>query len=293
MTLRIMVSRHSAFYSPLIATIAAGFLKEQGLDAAYSILGPAQRSQSLIRDGVVDVMQSAVSSNWKPMERAESTLPVHFAQINQRDGFFLVARAPDASFQWKHLEGKTLLADHGVQPMVMLRYAASYNGVRWSRIGVIDVGTPEQMSAAFHAGAGDYVHLQGPGSHQLDHDRTGYIVASVGQAMPPVAFSSVCTSRKFLQTQACQALLRAFASAKEWVGRASPEEVAAKEASFFPEIDIAVLAAAVRSYQALGCWDGGIEIPRNLYEQALNVFEWAGEIARRHAYEEVCAPPPA
>ena len=36
----------------------------------------------------------------------------------------------------------------------------------------------------------------------------------------------------------------------------TPEEVAAKEASFFPEIDIAVLAAAVRSYQALGCWDG-------------------------------------
>jgi hypothetical protein len=36
-----------------------------------------------------------------------------------------------------------------------------------------------------------------------------------------------------------------------------------------------------------------IEIPRNLYEQALNVFEWAGEIARRHAYEEVCAPPSA
>src|SRR5439155_16783575 len=146
MTLRVMVSRHSAFYSPLIATIAAGFLKEHGLEATYSILAPGQRSQALIRDGIVDLMQSAVSSNWKPMERTESPLPVHVAQINQRDGFFLVARTPDTSFQWKHLEGKTLLADHGVQPMIMLRYAASHNGVRWSRIRVIDAGTPEQMS---------------------------------------------------------------------------------------------------------------------------------------------------
>src|SRR5712692_911454 len=119
MTLRIMVSRHSVFYSPLISTIAAGFLKQEGLEASYSILGPGERSQALIRDGVVDVMQSAVSSNWTPMERGESPLPVHFAQINQRDGFFIVGRASDAPFQWKHLKGHTLLADHGLQRLAL------------------------------------------------------------------------------------------------------------------------------------------------------------------------------
>ena len=34
-TLRITVYRHSVFYSPLIATMAAGFLKEEGLEAIY------------------------------------------------------------------------------------------------------------------------------------------------------------------------------------------------------------------------------------------------------------------
>jgi NitT/TauT family transport system substrate-binding protein len=289
MTLRIMVSRHSAFYSPLISTIAAGFLKQQGLEASYSILGPGQRSHLLIRDGVVDVMQSAVSSNWKPMERGESPLAVHFAQINQRDGFFLVARTPEAPFHWKNLEGRTLLADHGLQPMVMLRYAADCSGVDWARIRSIDAGTPEEMTAAFRAGTGDYVHLQGPAPQQLEHDGIGHIVASVGQSMPPVAFSSLCASRTFLQTQACQSFLRAFRNAKEWVRQAPPEEVVAKETSFFPGIDPAVLAAAVRRYQTLGCWDGGIEIPRELYEQALNVFERVGEITMRPSYEEVCS----
>ena len=288
MTLRIMVSRHSVFYSPLISTIAAGFLKQQGLEASYSILGPGERSQALIRDGAVDVMQSAVSSNWKPMERGESPLPVHFAQINQRDGFFLVGRASDAPFQWKHLKGHTLLADHGLQPMVMLRYAAHENGADWNRIRVVDAGTPQEMVAAFLAGTGDYVHLQGPAPQQLERDGVGRIVASVGQAMPAVAFSSLCASRQFLQTQACQSFLRAFASAKEWVRQVAPEEVAAKEASYFPSTDVAVLADAVRHYQTVGCWDGGIEIPRDLYEQALNVFERAGEITTRHSFDEVC-----
>jgi len=83
MPLRIMASRHSVFYSPLIATIAAGFLERHGLAAEYAILAKGRRSSALLRDGSVDIMQSAVSANWKPMEQRESPLPVHFAQINQ------------------------------------------------------------------------------------------------------------------------------------------------------------------------------------------------------------------
>ena len=75
--------------------------------------------------------------------------------------------------------------------------------------------------------------------------------------------------------------------------QAPPEVIAAKQASFFPGVEIAVLAAAIRSYQPLGCWEGGLEIPRDLYEQALNVFEHTAQIPRRYPYDAVCAPPPA
>lgn len=284
-----MVSRHSAFYSPLISTLAAGFLKEQGLDAGYSVLGKSQRSYALIRDGAVDIMQSAVSSNWKPAEAGESSLPVHFAQINRRDGFFLAARQPDAEFSWKKLEGKTLLADHGLQPLVMLKYAVHHNGADWSRIRVVDAGAPEEMEAALRAGGGDYVQLQAPAPDQLESDGAGWTVVSVGQSMPPVAFSSLCASREFVETPACRAFVRAYAKAREWVRQAPPEEVAAAEASYFPGVAAEALASAIRRYQALGCWEGGLDIPRDLYEQSLNVFEFSGEIRERHPYDTVCA----
>lgn len=293
MQLRIMVSRHAAFYSPLISAIAGGFLKDQGLDATYSVLAPRQRSHALIRDGAADIIQSAVSSNWKPIERGESPLAVHFAQINMRDGFFLASRSLHASFAWKDLEGRTLIADHGGQPLAMLRYAANCQGVDWARIRVIDAGSPDQMITAFRGGAGDYVHLQGPGPQQLEDDNFGHVVAAVGKAMPPVAFSSVCTSREFLKSDACRAFLRAFANAKRWVCEAAAEEVASKEASYFPDVESVALTTAIRDYQKLGCWEGGIEIPRDLYEQALNVFDSVGEVASRHPYDDVCAFPPA
>ena len=136
------------------------------------------------------------------------------------------------------------------------------------------------MEAAFHGGKGDYVHLQGPVSG-------GEIVASVGAAMPPVAFSSLCCAREFQKTEAYRTFLSAYAKARELVRAAPAEQIAAALAPFFPQVAPELLADAVRRYQSLGCWEGGLEIPRDLYEQALNVFQAVREIAWRHRYEEV------
>lgn len=280
MPLRIMASRHSAFYSPLLYCIK--LMRDGGQDVLYSVLGsgPAQRSYALIRDGEIDIMQSAVSSNWNQRERGVEPLPVHFAQINTRDGFFLAGREADAGFQWPQLEGRTLLADHGLQPLVMLKYAAQHNGVDWKKIKVIDKGTPEKMEMAFRGGTGDYIHSQLPIG-------AGEIVVSVGASMPAVAFSSLCCSRAFQKTEAYRSFLKSYEKAREWIRTASPEEIAAAESTFFPSAAPEHLAAAVARYQTLGCWEGGIEIPRDLYEQALNVFQAAGAVSWRHQYDEV------
>ena len=100
---------------------AVADVADEGHDVPYSVLGPGQRSYALIRDGQVDIMQSAVSSNWNARERGVEPLPVHFAQINTRDGFFLVGREPAHNFNWKDLEGRSILADHGLQRHAVLR----------------------------------------------------------------------------------------------------------------------------------------------------------------------------
>ena len=261
-----MASRHSPFYSPLL--LAVRFLRDEGHDAPYAVLGPGQQTYALIRDGAADIVQSAVSSNWKLRERGVEPLPVHFAQINQRDGFFLTAREPDPAFAWKALEGRTLLADQGDQPLAMLKYAARHNGVDWTRIRVI------------RKGDADYGHQQGPVTE-------GAIVASVGASMPPVAFSSVCCSRAFRATPECSHFLETYTRSREWVRATSPVDVAATVVDFFPGVSLELLADTIRHYQEIGCWDGGIEIPRDLYEQALNVFQSAGGITWRHPYAEV------
>ena len=290
--IRVMVSRHSAFYSPLLSTVAGSELSRLGFEATYDVLQPGQRSHDLLGRDEIDVMQSAVGSNWGPMERGAADLPVHFAQINRRDGFFLAGREPDDAFDWKKLEGSTLLADHGRQPLLMLRYAAHRQGVDWNKIEVVDAGAVEEIEAAFRSGLGHYVHQQGPAPQALEKEGLGQVAASVGEAMPEVAFSSLLARRGFLETDAARAFTRAYREAREWTAQAPAAEIAALEARFFPQVDRAVLAAAIERYQQIGCWLGGISIPRDLYEQALNVFEYGGAVTRRHAYDEVVAAPP-
>lgn len=249
MTIRVMASRHSAFYSPLLCAVK--FLRDEGLDVPYSVLQPGQRSHSLISESAVDIMQSAVSSNWSARAEGVRELPVHFAQINRRDGFFLTAPAPDPAFDWRKLEGATILADHGAQPLAMLKYALAYNGVNSTRL--------------VRSGPADYGHYQLPAPGDE-------IVASVGASMPPVAFSSLCCARAYQDAEDYGRFLDAFTRGKEFARTAPPEEVAAAGAGFFPDVPRAKLADAVRRYQGLGTWEGGIEIPRELYEQAMRVF---------------------
>ena len=288
MTIRIVASRHTAFYSPLISTMVGGFLEKHGLSYTYATLAPGETAAGVIREGRADVVQSAPSTNWAKMDKGETGFPLHFALINRRDGFFLTGQGTAGSFTWKDLEGRKLIADHGSQPLAMLKYAAHYNGVDWKKIDVIDAGSPEQMTAAFRAGKGDFIHLQAPAPQLLEQDGAGWIAVSVGESMPPNAFSSLCASHEFIGGVEYRSFVTAFAEAKAWVCATPAEEIAATQSSFFPGINEQVLAFAIARYQRMGNWDGGAEIPRDLYEQSLNVFEYSGAIKQRQPYDAVC-----
>jgi NitT/TauT family transport system substrate-binding protein len=285
--LRIMVYRHSVFYSPLIASIAGGFLKDEGLDAAYFQKPPQRNQYEMFRKGEVDIMQAAVSTSWDPLSKGIRDIPVHFAQINQRDGFFITGRPGRKSFEWKDLEGSKLLADHAQQPFAMLKYGLHLQGLDLGRIEMINAGAPDAMEKAFREGHGDFVHLQGPAPQQIEKDGVGTVVAAMGDAIPPVAFSSLMATREFLKTPKAHAFMRAYHRALRFVIQSPHQEVAEAEASFFPGISIEAIGAAVARYQQLGTWRSDPAITREQYEVAMDVFIFAGVFKERYPYEDV------
>jgi len=290
--INIQFTRFSAFYSPLIATIAGGFLSEEGFEPKYSIAPPGKSAIAGLVDGSVQVAQSAPSQGFAPLEKGEQPPAVHFAQINEKDGFFITARKPDPHFTWDKLKSGKVLADHGGQPLAMFKYACFKNGLDWKSLAIVDAGI-ETMDQAFRSGTGDYIHQQGPAPQQLEHDGIGHVVASVGEAIGPLAFSSLAATRLWLGSEEAKRFIRAYRKARAWLIQTPAAKVAETEAAFFPGIHRDVLTQTIATYQKLGCWTPQVEITRPAFEVTLDVFQYAGLITRRHKYEDVIAQPPA
>ncbi|MGD8907785.1 MAG: ABC transporter substrate-binding protein [Chromatiales bacterium] len=290
--INIMALRHSAFYTPLLITISGGFLEAQGLETDYRLATPERTVPDSLRSGEAHLSQSAVATSFADLEQGRTIDIVHFAQINRLDGFLLAGREPDADFNWQTLRGKTVLVDHLFQPLAMFRYALHKLGIDESQVNIIDAGNVDEMDRAFREGHGDYIHQQGPFAQQLELEGIGHVVSSVGEVLGPVAFSSLCATREWLETEMAKAFVLAYRKACAFVLETPAAELAEMEAPFFPGIDRQVLIDTIAAYQKLGTWSAEPEIDRAAYDHLLDVFLFSGLITRRYPYESCIVPLP-
>ena len=239
--INIQFTLFSAFYTPLIATMAGGFLKQEGLDYEWSVSPAGVPAVDAITDGSAHVVQSAPSQAFNAIARGESEYPLHFAQVNEMDGFFITGREADADFSWQKLEGAEVVMFAGGQPNAMFRYACHQAGIDYNRIIVITPGGAADIDQAFRAGQGQYVQQQGPYPQQLADDGIGSIVAQVGPLIGPCAFSSLAASREWLETDMARAFTRAYVNTRQYLNEAPASEIAAAEQSYFPDISAAAL----------------------------------------------------
>jgi NitT/TauT family transport system substrate-binding protein len=290
--IHIQFTRFSAFYSPLISTFTGGFLQAEGLEPEHSISPPGATAIDALVDRSADVVQSAPSQGISALERGETPPAMHFAQINEMDGFFLTGRVAEPDFSWDKLAGKKVLVDHGGQPLAMFRYACHKAGIDYDAIEALDAGSGAEMDAAFRAGTGDYIHQQGPSPQQLEHDGVGHVVARVGEPIGPCAFSSLAATREWLAGDMAKAFMRAYRKTRAYVTETPAAEIARAEQALFPDIDQGVLTETIAAYQGLGCWSPHVEITKAAYEATLDVFQHVGRITKRHPFEDAIAPPP-
>ena len=278
-SIRIQFTRFSAFYSPLIATVAGGFLEKEGLEGDLSVAEHGVSALEALLRGDVDLVQSAPSQAFASAEKREMPPAVHFAQINNTDGFFIAGRKANSNFTLQDLKGKRVIVDHGGQPLHMFNYACHKVGLKLSDFEAIDAGSADDMVTAFKRGEGDYVHLQGPAPQQLEIEGSGVVVGRLGDWVGPCAFSSLASRSDWLETNEAVAFMRAFRAARQWVNQTPALHVANSEIAYFPGISVEALTEAIVAYQALGCWAGQVEIVSDEIAASVKVFKLGGAVA--------------
>ncbi len=290
--IHIQFTLFSAFYSPLISTMSGGFLEGEGLEVDWSVAAPGVGAVGALLDGTADVVQSALSQGFAAASKGELPPTVHFAQINEMDGFFLTGREADKDFSWSKLEGAEVVMFGGGQPLAMFKYACHKAGIDFEKINAIQPGNAAAIDEAFRQGTGQYVQQQGPFPQQLEADGIGHVVAQVGRQIGPCGFSSLAARRDWLETDAACAFTRAYRKTRAYMNEIPAVEIAGSEKPFFPDIDEAALARCIDAYQELGCWTPHIEITQPAFEATQDIFAYNGLINQRFDYDQVCCLPP-
>ena len=186
---------HSVFYAPLYVSIENGYFKEEDIGLSLVTGFGADKTMTAVLSGEADIgFMGPETTVYAASEGASDTV-VNFAQLTQRAGNFLVARAPSDTFSWDDVKGKTVLGGRkGGMPEMVFEYVLRQNGIDPAADLVIDQGIDfGSTAAAFSGGNGDYTVEFEPSATALEREGAGYVVASLGVDsgyVPYTAFSA-------------------------------------------------------------------------------------------------------
>jgi NitT/TauT family transport system substrate-binding protein len=289
MRLVMMEPFHSAFYTPAVVAVRGGYFKDAGFDVTLETAAPGKETVKRLLDGSADF---AVSGIMRSLGVADEGGPaiVHFAAVNDRNGFFLLSRAPRRHFAWSDLTGKTVISFGGAPTP----YHCMLSVLRSARVDpagvtfVRDLGVPDAI-AKFKAGGADFLECGPPVVDQLVAEGAGHLVASMGVATGPVPFSSLMATDTRLHRDRAMfvALTRAFHKAQLWIAAASADDIASVIAPAFADIPRPLLARIVARYRAQGTWPDDPRLDEPGYSRLQEILLAGGFIKSRHAFSRL------
>jgi len=280
---------HSVFYAPQYVAQELGFFEEEGLDVTVAVGNGADKSMTALLSDSADIALLGIEAGLYVHNEGKEDHPMVFAQLTQRAGNFLVSREKEPDFQWTDLKGKSVIGGRlGGMPELVLEYVLSENGLENGKdVEIINNIEFTSTAGAFTGNVGDYTVEFEPVATTLEQSRTGYIVASLGEASGYVPYTVYMASDKFMKEspEAVEAFTRAIYRGQQWVDSHTSAEIAEVVLPQFPESDAETLATIIERYKAQDTWKTDPNIDPAGFELIQNIMEQGGELDARVDYD--------
>ena len=291
--LRLMETFHNLFYTPIYVAVGGGFLSQQGLDVSLHTAPPGKTVIELLKAGEVDIVQTGVSRSFMDLDAGHDDAPLHIAEINQRDGFFLISRTPTDGWTWHDLEGASVIpVGFTPVPWTSLRYAMLENGVDLAKVRLLAGLSAEQALDTFRRGDADYIHMPNPQAEQLVEDGVGHIAVGLGPLLGYICYSSFAVTPAFLtaNTELVQRFVTGWHHTLQWMAQSTTAEVVQQVTSFFPETAEVVLERSIARYRQQHTWPDHPLIGEDGFTRIRDMFIAAGLVKARYPYERLVRP---
>ena len=289
--LRLMETWRSIFYTPIYVSVAGGFLEREGLDVTFSTCPPRfPHPLSALHHDAADIVQSGIMRSIIASDWGAETVPLHFAKINSRDGFFILGREPQDTFDWETLRGARVIpVGFSPMPWASFQYALRRHGLEPSDLDLRTGLSLDDAVAAFRAGEAEYVHVAEPVVQQLVSDGAAHLLEALGPENGHLAYSSFAATHRFLneRREVAARFTTGFARALHWLSSADPDEVAETVAEYFPHTAVEVLSASIARYQGQEQWPVNPVLGQPEFENLQEILLAAGMCRERHPYEKI------
>ena len=290
-TIRLVEVIRTLFYTPIYVSIGGGFLEKEGLDVDFKTCPPEfGHPINALNIGQADIAQSGIMRCIIASDWGAETVPIHFAEINSRDGFFVISRTKHDYFKWDHLtEGKIIPVDFSPMPWASFRYALQNHNIDLSKIDLLTGLNLNDAMEAFRAGKAEYIHLPQPAAEELLEDRSGYLGVALGPENGHLAYSSFAATHKFLEEKP-DTLYRftvGYANALDWLASHNASEVSEAVSEFFPGISLELVTKSVTRLKAQDNWPKEPTLAQPQYENLQDILIAAGLAKIRQPYSKV------
>ena len=230
-------------------------------------------------------MRCIIASDW-----GAETVPIHFAEINSRDGFFVISRTKNDNFEWEHFkQGKVIPVDFSPMPWASFRYALQNHNIDPSEVDLLTGLNLNDAMENFRSGRAEYIHVPQPAAEELLEDGSGHLAVALGPENGHLAYSSFATTHKFLENESdiVYRFTVGYANALDWLASHSPSEIGEAVSGFFPGISLELVTKSITRLKAQDNWPTEPTLAQPQYENLQDILISAGLAKIRQSYDKV------
>ena len=279
------------FYTPIYVSLGGGFFEKEGLDVDFKTCPPEfGHPINSLNMGKADIVQSGIMRCIIASDWGAETVPIHFAEINSRDGFFVISRTKQDNFEWESFtEGKVIPVDFSPMPWASFSFALKRHNIDLSKIDLLTGLNLNDAIKAFRDGKAEYIHLPQPAAEELLDDGSGYLAVALGPENGHLAYSSFATTHHFLANNhdTVYRFTVGYANALDWLASHNPSEVSEAVSEFFPGISLELVTKSVARLKDQDNWPAEPTLAQPQYENLQDILISAGLAKIRQPYTKV------
>ena len=281
---------HSIFYAPQYVAHSLGYFEDEGLDVEIILTSGADKVTAAVLSGDVNIGFSGSEVTVYVYNQKEKDYLITFAALTKKDGSFLVSRKQIDNFTVQDLKGKHIIAGRqGGMPAMTLEWALNQNGLKTSEANFDTSIDFAAMAGAFTGGTGDFVSLFEPQALQMEKEKIGFVVASVGELGGNVPYTAYHAKKSYIKDnpEVIKGFSKAIQRALDYVHENNSESIASAIESYFPDTSKSDLIKIIDRYKKIDSWYDTTYINKNDFNHIQEIMKNASELDKKAPYDKL------